>query len=123
MLESKETYILYQAYEKRGCIRYNADRYAVVVKKQDGTKFHATLNNISFGGFQILCTDPATINLLSQKDHDLKENGNREVEVIINIPVNGSVENIIADCKITYINNDVDNIKKISLAVGLQVIS
>jgi len=109
------------AHEKRECIRYNIDPYPIEVTRPDGIKLHAILNNVSYGGFRILCTDLTAAHILSKKTGHLMENEAREVELAINIPSKESIEKIMADCKITYIAKNEDKVKEMSSAVGLQV--
>jgi len=109
------------AHERRGCIRYNIDPYPAEVTRPDGIKLHAILNNVSFGGFRILCTDLTAEHILSKKTGHLMENKAREVELAVNIPSKESIEKIVADCKITYITKNEDKVKEMSFAVGLQV--
>ena len=107
--------------ERRECIRYNVDHYPAEVTRPDGTTLHALLNDVSFGGFRILCTDLTAAHILSKKPGHLMENEAPEVQIAINIPSKESIEKIMADCKITYIAKNVDKVKEMSSAVGLQV--
>jgi len=111
------------AHERREGIRYNIDHYPAEVTNPDGTILRALLNDVSFGGFRILCADLTAA-------HDLMENEAPEVKIKINISFKGSIEKVAADCKITYgylfTNNCVKNEDKageMSFAVGLQVTS
>jgi len=101
--------------------RYNVGDFPVEVKKPDGTKLNAVLCDISYRGFQILCTG-LTARIFSKETGLLTDDDTNEVEITIKIKSRKKVEKIISDCRIVYIAKSDDIQGKNSYIVGLQVI-
>ena len=120
MEETRGTQKVSSSHERREYVRYNVDHYPVELKKPDGTKLPALLNDVSFGGFQILCTG-LTAHILSQKIGLLTEDGGQDAEISINIPFKEGIEKIMANCKLAYTAKNKDAEGKSTFAVGLQV--
>ncbi len=101
--------------------RYNVGDFPVEVKKPDGTRLSAALVDISYRGFQILCTG-RTSRIFSQETGILTDDDTNEVEITIKVKSRVKERKIIADCRIVYIakNDDVEG--ENSFVVGLQVI-
>ena len=120
MKETRGTLKDRSLHSRREYERHNVGNYPAEVKKPDGTKLNAFLNDISYGGLQIICTG-LTAHMLSQKTGLLTEDERKEVEISIKIPFKEGIEKIIASCKLTYIAKNEDKAKEMSFAVGLQV--
>ncbi len=120
MEETRGTQKVSSSHERREYVRYNVGHYPVELKKPDGTKLPALLNDVSFGGFQILCTG-LTAHILSQKIGLLTEDGGQDAEISINIPFKEGIEKIMANCKLAYTAKNKDAEGKSTFAVGLQV--
>ena len=120
MKETRETLKDHSLHNRREYERHNVGNYPAEVKKPDGTKLNAFLNDISYSGFQVVCTG-LTAHILSQKTGLLTENDSQEVEVSIKIPFKEGIEKIVADCNLAYIAKNEDKAKEMSFAVGLQV--
>lgn len=99
--------------------RYSVGNYPVTVKKDDGTVLNAVLHDISYRGFQIVCTG-RTAHILSQETGLLTDDTN-EVEISINVKTSKKVEKIIAKCRIIYIARGEEIEGENSVVVGLQV--
>ena len=120
MEETRGTQKVGSHHEKREYVRYNVAHYPVELKKTDGTKLRALLNDVSFGGFQILCTD-LTAHILSQKTGLLTEDEGQDAEISINIPFKEGIEKIMANCKLAYTAKNEDAEGGSTFAIGLQV--
>jgi len=120
MEETRGTQKVGSHHERREYARYNVDHYTVELKKPDGTKLRALLNDVSFGGFQILCTG-LTAHILSQKTGLLTEDEGQDAEISINIPFKEGIEKIMANCKLVYVAKNEDAKGESTFAVGLQV--
>ena len=121
IVESKATDITNQVHDKRETARYNVDHYPGEVTMPGGTKISVLLNNVSSGGFQVLCAETAGQNL-SQKIGQLKKNKASKVELTANIPFKERVEQIKANCKLAYIAKNEDKIEETPFVAGLEVI-
>jgi len=106
--------------DRRENVRYYIDHYPVELIKPDGTKLNAFLNDISYKGFQIMCTG-LTARILSQKTGLLTEDDRQDAEILINIPFKEGIEKILVSCKLIYIANDEDAEGENTFAVGLHV--
>ena len=101
--------------------RYKVGNYPVEAKKHDGTILKATLNDISYRGFQIICTG-LTSRIFSQETGILTDDDTNEIEVSILVQSGREKEKIIADCRTVYIAKNEDIEGENSFVVGLQVI-
>ncbi len=69
---------------RRNHERYNVGDFPVEVKKPDGTKLNAVLCDISYRGFQILCSG-LTARIFSKETGLLTDDDTNEVEITIKI--------------------------------------
>ncbi len=92
------------------------------MKKQDGTKIRAFVNNISFGGMQIKCSRLSAHILSSKSGLFVNEDG-PNVELSLILPFKNRVKKIIADYKVKYIVIAKDTDPKKAFVIGLQVIT
>lgn len=108
---------------KRKYPRYHVNHYPAKVKMPDGTKLDVILIDVSFQGFQILCTDSTAQRIYSQFDK-LMNKMSSHIELTASIPLDEHIENIVADCKLAYINKDriKEEETEMDCAVGLSVI-
>ena len=106
-------------HHRREYERYDVGHFPVEMKKLDGTILKAILNDISYRGFQIVCTG-RTARILSQETGLLTDDTN-EVEISINVKTSKKVEKIIAKCSLVYIAKDEEIEGENSVVVGLQV--
>lgn len=106
------------AYEHRKTPRYHVDHYPGEVTIPDGTKMNVLLNNISSGGFLVLCTELAEYQLV-QKINELKKNKDSEIELSLHIALQERMYQIKASCKVTHISKCKKEI--FPVAAGLQV--
>lgn len=105
-------------HEHRRTPRYHVDHYPGEVTIPDGTKMKVLLNNISSGGFLVLCTELAEYQL-AQKISNLKKNKDSEIELSLHIPLQERVYKITANCKVTHISQCKKEV--FPVAAGLQV--
>lgn len=119
--KAKKTKKIISHENKRRHERYDVGKYPVEVKKPDGTILKAVLNDISYRGFQIVCTG-LTSRIFSQETGLLMNDDTNEVEISIKVPSKKKKEIIIADCRVVYIAKNEDIAGKNSFVVGLQVI-
>jgi len=120
IVESKATNITNQAYEERKYTRYKVDHYQGEVTIPDGTKISVLLNDISSGGFQVLCSDMVG-QTLTQKIDQLKKIKASQVELTAYIPFKERVEQIKVNCKLAYLAKNEDKIDGTPFVVGLEV--
>ena len=107
-------------HHRREYERYDVGHFPVEMKKLDGTILKAILNDISYRGFQIICTG-RTAHIFSQETGLLTDDETNEVEISIKVKSRKKVEIIIADCRVVYIAKDEEIEGENSYIVGLQV--
>jgi purine/pyrimidine-nucleoside phosphorylase len=106
---------------KRKHERYNVGHYPVEVKKLDGTILKAILHDMSYRGFQVMCTG-LTSRMFSQETGILTDDDSNEVEITIKVKSAKKIEKVIADCRIVYIAKNDDIKGENSFVIGLQII-
>ena len=119
--KTKKTKKVISFVSRRKHERYKVGDFQVEVKKPDGTKLNAVLSDISYRGFQIICTG-RTSRIFSQETGILTDADTNEVEITIKIKSKNKERKIIADCRIVYIAKNEDIEGENSFVVGLQVI-
>ncbi len=108
--------------EKRSDKRRDFGNHPITVRKKDGTKIKAILNNLCRGGLQIKC-NRLSANILSTRKGLLPSDNQPTVEISVLLPTRKGLKKIMANCKMRYVavTKDIDPVN--SYVIGLKVIA